>query len=99
MELRRQDEYSSTTIFQNTENFYKLSETSGQDPWTDDDDQGDVPNVKVAETPCLSPFSVLLQFFRIFLLVYHSVKWNEIQQTTGQSRQQSKSYEDFDLCE
>ena len=98
MELRREEEYSAT-IFQNSENFFKLSEPTGREPWTHDDDQGDVPEVRVAETPSPSPFSALLQFFRIFLLVYHSIKWDEIQQTTGQSRQQSKHYEDFDLCE
>jgi len=94
MELRREE--SSLTIF---DNFFKLSETARREPWTDDDDQGDVPEVRVAVAASSSPFSVLLHFFRIFLLVYHSIKWDEVKQTTGQSRQHSKYYEDFDLCE
>ena len=58
---------------------------------------GDDPQderVKPAEPTAQSPFSLLLQFFRIFLLIYHSVKWNEVMQTTGQSK-----YDDLDLCD
>jgi hypothetical protein len=40
------------------------------------------------------PFSLVLQFLRIFLLIYHSVKWDEVMQTTGQSK-----FDDLDLCD
>ncbi len=99
MELRREEEYSSVTIFDNSDNFFKLSETARREPWTNDNDQGDIPEVRVVERASSSQFSALLQFFRIFLLIYHSIKWDEVQQTTGQSRQQSKYYEDFGLCD
>jgi hypothetical protein len=42
-------------------------------------------------------FSYLLHIFRIFLLVYHSVTWNQVLETTGESRQQK--YEEIDVCD
>ena len=95
MELRREEEYSS--IFRaklcNLEN--TECRQNGQ-LWNGDEEGGELsPDRSVATGQ--SKFSILVHFFRIFLLVYHSVNWNKVMKTTGVSRQEK--LDDFELCD
>ena len=64
-----------------------------QQEWSAGDNPQDQP-ANLSGPTTQSPFSLMLQFFRIFLLIYHSVKWDEVMQTTGQSK-----FDDLDLCD
>ena len=103
MEMRREDNFVNTVF---RAKFCSSSACDGQTQHQQQHQQqelqqqcsaGDNPQDQPANLSgptTQSPFSLMLQFFRIFLLIYHSVKWDEVMQTTGQSK-----FDDLDLCD
>lgn len=82
-----------STIFQ--AKFFDVDVDNDQ-LWSDESETSRRWNV-VDDESRRKRFSYLLQVFRIFLLVYHSVTWNDVLRTTGVSREQK--YEELDVCD
>ncbi len=91
MEMRHEETIVAsvfTTKFCNT-----VCDSQTQQEWNTGDNPQD-QQANPTNTTTQRPFSLMLQFLRIFLLIYHSVKWQEVLQTTGQSK-----FDDLDLCD